>query len=213
MALKDFSRVGVISGVKGLQGEMRVHFFAGEASWLKKLKTILLIRVPSKNQATHSSFSAENKTAQANKPATESKPANENKPESKTENIIEKKIIFFKPEGKGFLLKVEGVTTREGAEAMKGYEILVSDNFFESKKGENIFLGEILGYKVFDQEEMIGEISDFQTNTAQDLLVVKSLTEEILIPFIKPFILKIDHEKKEVRMQLPEGLITVNRAL
>ena len=129
-------------------------------------------------------------------------------------HTIEKKVIVLRSEQKGFILSLEEITTRELAETLKSMQVAILASLLESESGETLFLRELLGYLVFDGDLRLGCIIDFQTNTAQDLLVVKcEQDQEILIPLIKNFILRIDHEKKELHMQLPEGLTKVNHAL
>ena len=56
--------------------------------------------------------------------------------------------------------------------------------------------------------ELIGEIVDFSSNGAQDLLVVKTTAgHEALVPFVDDFIFNIDFDARQVRMDLPPGLI------
>jgi 16S rRNA processing protein RimM len=47
---------------------------------------------------------------------------------------------------------------------------------------------------------------------AAPLLVVRSLEgDEILLPFAKAFLVRVDTEAKRIDMTLPEGLVEVNR--
>jgi 16S rRNA processing protein RimM len=47
---------------------------------------------------------------------------------------------------------------------------------------------------------------------AAPLLVVRSLeADEILLPFAKAFLVRVDTEAKRIDMTLPEGLVEVNR--
>jgi 16S rRNA processing protein RimM len=44
------------------------------------------------------------------------------------------------------------------------------------------------------------------------LLVVRSAASEVLIPFAKSYLRKIDLKGKRVEMALPEGLVDLNSA-
>ena len=47
---------------------------------------------------------------------------------------------------------------------------------------------------------------------AAPLLEVESATgDEILIPFVKAFLVAVNTESKRIEMKLPEGLLEVNR--
>jgi ribosomal 30S subunit maturation factor RimM len=68
---------------------------------------------------------------------------------------------------------------------------------------------------VFDGAKEIGEIEDVQFGAGEaPLLVVKSGAKlPYEIPFAEAFLEKLDLERKQVRMKLPEGLLEVNAPL
>lgn len=130
--------------------------------------------------------------------------------------IKSKKAILnlesFRKFKEGFILKTHEVKDRTQAEAYKGWLFSIDDELLVSKKGEIIYLSEILGFEVQEQEQSYGKIKSISTNGAQDLLVVESNSgEELLIPFVDAFIKKIDHDKKIVSVNLPEGLAEINK--
>ncbi len=110
--------------------------------------------------------------------------------------------------------KLSEINDRNSSERVKGFEVFASEDLFESSPGEEIFLREILGFTIYDQENVIGEVTGFDSNGLQDLLVVKNESgESVLLPFIKEFIVKIDFKNRTVKMNLPPGLLEINRAL
>ena len=57
----------------------------------------------------------------------------------------------------------------------------------------------------------VGEIESVdQTAGPVALLVVRGATGEVLIPFAKSYLRKIDLNTKRVEMALPEGLVELN---
>lgn len=116
------------------------------------------------------------------------------------------KIKAFKD---GVMLKPKTVVDRTQAEMLKGQLFYLPSEMFESDEGETIFLHEIMGFTVLDQNEVeIGPIKDFSSNTLQDLLVVELASgKKVEIPFVEDFIIEIDFENKKVHMDLPEGLL------
>ena len=114
----------------------------------------------------------------------------------------------------GFLLlTLDTISDRNQAEALIGKLVSISSKLLISKKGETIFLSEILNFKVINratnQDLEIGTITSFSSNGIQDLLVVTQGERSSEIPFVEPFIEKIDYESKVIYMILPEGLIEV----
>lgn len=116
------------------------------------------------------------------------------------------KIKAFKD---GVMIKPKSIADRTQAEALKGQLFYLPEEMFESDEGETIFLKEILGFQVQDQHgTVIGPVTEFSTNTLQDLLVVEMASgKKVEIPFVEDFIVEIDFEGKMIHMDLPEGLL------
>jgi 16S rRNA processing protein RimM len=74
-----------------------------------------------------------------------------------------------------------------------------------------------MGCQVFDLGRgdaiFVGEVVDVDRETAStDLLVLHGSggEEELLIPFAKAYLRRVDVEQKRIEMSLPEGLLTIN---
>lgn len=120
-------------------------------------------------------------------------------------------IKKIKPFKKGFIASLKEVTDRNQAEALKGAEIWADENLFVAESGETLYLREILGFRVFVGEgQSIGVIEAFSSNGPQDLLIVRTERQTCEIPFVQDFVAEIDYEKKELHMNLPEGLLEIN---
>jgi 16S rRNA processing protein RimM len=117
---------------------------------------------------------------------------------------------------KSFLvLKFEGVETMTDAEALIGAELQVPLNERATLEPGWTYLSDLVGCTVFDGAKEIGEIEDVQFGAGEaPLLVVKSGAKlPYEIPFAEAFLEKLDLERKQVRMKLPEGLLEVNAPL
>ncbi len=122
-------------------------------------------------------------------------------------------IQKLKPFKRGFIATLKGFTDRNRAEEFKGAELWVDEGVFKSEDGEAMFLSELLNFELTDKQlGLIGRIEDFSSNGIQDLLVVKSKNAEVFeIPFVKEFVLDIDFESKKMMVDLPEGLLEINK--
>lgn len=114
-----------------------------------------------------------------------------------------------KPFRDGLLLKPKELNDRNQSEAVHGFEFSIPAELLVSKKGETIFLSEILGFEVFNHGQPVGPITKFSSNGPQDLLVVAYQGREVEIPFVQPFISEIKFAERQVQMQLPEGLLEI----
>jgi 16S rRNA processing protein RimM len=80
---------------------------------------------------------------------------------------------------------------------------------------DETYIGDLIGCALVDvagaEPELVGEIEDVdRTAGPVALLVVRGAGGEILVPFAKSYLRKIDLNAKRVEMALPEGLIDLN---
>jgi 16S rRNA processing protein RimM len=117
---------------------------------------------------------------------------------------------------KGLLvLKFVGVETISDAEPLVGAELqLPSTERAELEPGWT-YLSDLVGCTVFDGDREIGPIEDVTFGAGEaPLLVVKSGAKlPYEIPFAQAYLEKVDLERKQIRMRLPEGLLDVNAPL
>lgn len=123
-------------------------------------------------------------------------------------------VLKAKPFKDGLILSLETVTDRNQSEAIEGSEVWIDKALFKSNPNETPYLLEIENFLVVDKAlGSIGQITGFSFNGLQDLLVVESTKASksyFEIPFVDQFVLKIDHEKSTLFVDLPEGLIELN---
>lgn len=118
----------------------------------------------------------------------------------------------LKPFKTGLLVKAEEINDRNASEALKAFEFLIDDELLVSKEGETIYLGEIKNFKLKNSnQDLLGEITGFGSNGAQDLLIVKTVKGKTAeVPFVEAFIKRIDFKQETVVMELPEGLLDLD---
>jgi 16S rRNA processing protein RimM len=109
----------------------------------------------------------------------------------------------------GLIIGTKELSDRNASEAVIGQFLYIDEGLFVAKPGERIFLREILGFEVFDQGKTIGAIESFSSNGPQDLLVVRTKSGTVEIPFVEAFIEKLDYATKKLSMNLPEGLLSL----
>jgi len=118
---------------------------------------------------------------------------------------------------KSFLvLKFRGVETISDAEPLVGAELQLPRSERADLEPGWTYLSDLIGCTVLDGQREIGEIEDVQFGAGEaPLLVVRSKEQKSAklpyeIPFAEAFLEKLDLERRQVRMKLPEGLLEVN---
>ena len=102
------------------------------------------------------------------------------------------------------LLKVQGVDTMEDAQALRGKTVEV---YRCDAPADMIFVAELIGVKVFEGENQIGEIADVLDYPGNKVYVVRG-EHEYMIPAVKAFVLDTDMEKGVMQVRLIEGMRT-----
>lgn len=108
------------------------------------------------------------------------------------------------------LITFEDIDNDKNAEQMLGYDIFIEKEKFEIEEGDNSFSYD--GYKVFDKQGFIGTVQGFLNIPANPILSIYDKdNNEVLVPFNEIFIENIDSEKNEIHLNLPKGLIDINK--
>jgi 16S rRNA processing protein RimM len=70
----------------------------------------------------------------------------------------------------------------------------------------------LIGCTVFDRDAEIGRIEDveFGAGEAPLLIVAGAAGKKFDVPFAEAYLEKVDAAQREVRMNLPEGMLDVN---
>ncbi len=115
----------------------------------------------------------------------------------------------------GIVLHFSGVDSITAAETLAGLIVAIPQTERAALAGDETYIGDLIGCALMSvagaKSVMVGEIEDVdRTAGPVALLVVRGPRGEILIPFAKSYLRKIDLEAKRVEMALPEGLVDLN---
>lgn len=110
----------------------------------------------------------------------------------------------------GFL-KFEDISSPEQAKLYSGKELFLRDtDVVLLFKKDAVGLSFLEGFKVIDSAQgAIGTITEVVDNPGQTLLIIHSDSKEYIIPYVEEFIIEENTRKKELRVQLPEGLLDI----
>lgn len=119
------------------------------------------------------------------------------------------------------VLHFAGTDTISEAEALAGLDVMVPREQRISLDDESVYVNDLVGCVLFDNGAEVGRVTGVEFPAAPDgsrldeaapLLEVESIDgSEILVPFAKTFLKMIDLKGKRIEMNLPAGLLDVNR--
>ncbi len=121
-------------------------------------------------------------------------------------------FIQFKLTPKGnALARFEGLNSDLDVNRIKNLSLYLPKSILPVLDRDDYYLHDLIGCKLIDQSlGYIGLINEVNSQTAQKLLFVDTNKEEIVIPFVDDFIVKIDIISKEVTLDLPKGIVDLN---
>lgn len=109
------------------------------------------------------------------------------------------------------LVKLEDVDTLEKAARFTNIEVYFPKALVEESDEEPSAWDYFIDFKVEDaQAGFLGVVKEVDQTTLNVLFVIESEHDEILIPAHEAFIEAVDPEKRILRLNLPEGMITIN---
>jgi 16S rRNA processing protein RimM len=127
----------------------------------------------------------------------------------------EVELIAHWPHKGGIVLHFAGMDSISAAETLKGLIVAIPRSERAALAEDEVYTGDLIGCALIDvagtEPVTIGEIENVdRTSGPVALLVVRGAAGEVLIPFAKSFLRKIDLNAKRVEMALPEGLVELN---
>jgi 16S rRNA processing protein RimM len=117
------------------------------------------------------------------------------------------------------VLKFAQVDSIADAENLRGFEVVIPREERMPLEGDAVYVSDLLGIRVIDVSrggaEDAGEITDVEPESAGPaMLVVRTPAgDELLIPFVRAYLRKIDLEAKRMEMELPLGLLAMQAPL
>jgi 16S rRNA processing protein RimM len=117
----------------------------------------------------------------------------------------------------GVVLHFAGVNSISDAELLAGLVVAIPQAERAELSEDAVYVSDLVGCTLVDvagaEEVAVGEIETVdRSGGAAPLLVVRGARGEVLVPFAKDYLRKIDLEAKRVEMALPEGLVDLSKA-
>ena len=105
-------------------------------------------------------------------------------------------------------LQLEGIDVKEKAKPVLQKQVWLTEDDFEKYAGKTSPIS-LLGYHIINEDDDLGEILEVIEQPHQLICRINWNNKEVLIPLHEQTIKKIDKKKKEVRVELPEGLLDI----
>ena len=105
-------------------------------------------------------------------------------------------------------IKLEGFNTKESARRLSQKEVWLQKTDFDKYAAQSSPIS-LLGYMMINEGKAIGEVFEVIEQPLQVLCKIMYQGNEALIPIHQESLQKIDKKKKQVYVNLPEGLLDI----
>ena len=110
-------------------------------------------------------------------------------------------------QGECLLANLKGITTREVAEQFKGLELYADRNKLPKIEGNEFYCFDLEGMKVVKDGAEFGKFVSVMNFGAGDILEIQTMKGKKLdFAFSKKTFPRVDTEKKELEIVIPEGM-------
>lgn len=122
------------------------------------------------------------------------------------------------------VLSLAGITSISQAEELSGLEIIVpASERLELDDEDTEYISDLVGCLVYDGTNLVGSVTGVEFPSTADgtrrlpdaaplLTVLTDAGDEVLIPYVKSFLVSVSVEQQRIEMNLPRGLLELNRS-
>jgi len=103
------------------------------------------------------------------------------------------------------LVSLEGVTTREAAEALKGFTLCAFRDDLEAPGDDEVFQGDLVGLRARTPGgEALGVVEEVWSSGPVPNLVIRDGKRELMVPLVADFVREVDVKGGAVVVEPPE---------
>lgn len=120
--------------------------------------------------------------------------------------VVHRRVLAAREAGRGVLLRLEGILTREDAEALRGAPLFIRRDELEPPGPGEYYVADLVGMEVFTESgQPLGVLEEVWHPGANDVYVVRG-GREWLIPATREVVLEVDLAARRMKVRLLPGL-------
>lgn len=116
-----------------------------------------------------------------------------------------RRIVESRETGKGFLLDLEGIGSREAAEALRSEELTLDRSELDRPEEGEFYVEDLVGLLVLDESgAALGVVSEVFETPAHEVVSIRSESGETLVPFTLEHVPEVDLAAGRIVVRPPE---------
>lgn len=105
------------------------------------------------------------------------------------------------------IIKFEFINSLEEAREICGCHIFLDQKYGSGSEVQEPDLAGVISYEAYDQQnDLLGTVAEYVHNEYNPVLIVDYKGKELMVPAVNEIIRQIDHRKRTIHFDLPEGL-------
>jgi len=121
-------------------------------------------------------------------------------------------VVQSREQGKLAILRLEGIGTREAAEALQGSKIWLNKADFPALDSDEYYWHQLKGLLVMTETgQELGRVTNLFSTASHDIMVVTGAGHEFMIPVNGDIIRDIDEQGELIIISPPPGLLEINK--
>lgn len=125
-------------------------------------------------------------------------------------NLVPYFVETLRLQGDKAVVKLEDVASQEAAQALVGNALFLPLSNLPALEEDQFYYHDIVGYRVIDAAlGALGEVTNVYELPQQALIAMNYQEKEVLIPISDAIVRKANHDRKELEVTLPEGLLDI----
>lgn len=125
--------------------------------------------------------------------------------------LVAHEVEKVQPQAAGrVLLKLRGIDRIEEAELLRGARLHLPLTQLPTLDDDQFYFHDVIGFTVVDENlGELGLVENFYELPQQDMLAMRYQGQEVLIPVVDELVSHADMQKKQIYVNLPEGLLDI----
>ena len=121
----------------------------------------------------------------------------------KEENLT---VESFRMHKGSLLVKFAGLDSLNDVEFHHKGELYIEDETRHKLPKDEYYFSDIVGLIAYNEGKVLGEVIEMIDNPAHPIMRIKTTERDVLVPFLKVFVLGVDLDEKRVDIKWLEGL-------
>jgi 16S rRNA processing protein RimM len=117
---------------------------------------------------------------------------------------LEVKLLEARPQGNGWIARLEGIEERNGAARLTGQMILVERELLPPAEGREHYRDDLVGFEVKNLEGALFGVLDHYIDTPANAVMVIKGEREHLVPVTREHLRSVDKDARKIVVDWPE---------